>query len=120
MNKQVKRWITVNGKHVPIYEENGVEVTGGFYGQDKPLAPKSNYKTESKFDKYEDDEHHPTAIADVKKGDFFKLSNKPNAKVYVRDEYDRSEKAYWCYDFYDVNDGRYIKKNKTVYTGFTF
>lgn len=96
-NKEIKKWITVKGKHVPIYEP-GVALDN----------------------KYEDDEHKPTAIADVKKGDFFKLSNKPNAKVYVRDEYDRSEKAYWCYDFYDVNDGRYIKKNKTVYTGFTF
>lgn len=70
--------------------------------------------------KYADEEHHPTAMGDVKKGDFFKLSNKPNAKVYVRDEYDKSEKAYWCHEYYDVNSGRYIKKNKTVYTGFTF
>lgn len=70
--------------------------------------------------KYADDEHHPTEMGKVKKGDFFKLSNKPNAKVYVRDEYDKSEKAYWCYEYEDVNNGRYMKKNKTVYTGFTY
>ena len=65
-------------------------------------------------------EHYPTPIEKVKTGDFFKLSDKPNGKVYVKDEYDRSEKAYWCYEYYDVNSGRYFKKGKTVYTGFTF
>ena len=95
-----KAWITVNGKHVPIYDKGSEQ--------------------EVKKDPYEDDEHHATPLGDVKKGDFFKLSNKPNAKVYVKDDYDKSEKAYWIYDFYDVNNGRYMKKNKTVYTGFTF
>lgn len=65
-------------------------------------------------------EHTPTTIDKVKRGDFFKLSTKPNGKVYVKDEYDRSEKAYWCYEYEDVNSGRYFKKGKIVYTGFTY
>ena len=65
-------------------------------------------------------EHIPIPIEKVKKGDFFKLSDKPNGKVYVKDDYDKSERAYWCYEYYDVNSGRYFKKGKTVYTGFTF
>jgi len=71
-------------------------------------------------DDYGPGEHIPTPIEKVKKGDFFKLSDKPNGKVYVKDDYDKSERAYWCYEYYDVNSGRYFKKGKTVYTGFTF
>lgn len=74
----------------------------------------------SEVDDYGEDEHIPTLIDNVKKGDFFKLSDKPNGKVYVKDEYDRSEKAYWCYEYYDVNSGRFFKKGKKVYVGFTF
>lgn len=40
--------------------------------------------------------------------------------VWVLDEYDRSEKAYYCYRFSDINHGKYIKGNKQVFVGFTF
>ena len=76
---------------------------------------KSSYDEE-----YGPGEHEETTIDKVKKGDFFKLSDKPNGKVYVKDDYDRSERAYWCYEYYDVNSGRYFKKGKKVYVGFTF
>ena len=40
--------------------------------------------------------------------------------VWIVDEYDRSEKAYWCYKFSDVNHGRFFKGEKLVFVGFTF
>ena len=120
MKGEPKAWITVNGKHVPIYDaQKALSITAKKSINPKEIARAQAAVKEAK-DPYEDDEHHATALGKVKKGDFFKLSNKPNAKVYVRDDYDPSEKAYWVYEFYDVNSGRYMKKNKTVYTGFTF
>lgn len=61
-----------------------------------------------------------TTIKSLKRGDFFKLSDKPNATVYIRGDYDKSERKYECYKFYDVNDFTYKNGNKTVITGFTF
>ena len=87
--------------------------------KEKQIA-RNKKEAEIRSDKYADDEHKPTGMGEMKKGEFFKLSNKPNGKVYVKGEYDKSEKAYWCYEYYDVNSGRYFKKGKTVYTGFTF
>ena len=64
-----------------------------------------------------------TTIKQLKPGDFFTLKpiEEPTEnRVYVRDEYDRTEKRYYCYKFSDVNSGRYMPGNKTVYTDFTF
>ena len=49
-------------------------------------------------------------ISELKKGDFFKLSE--NGCVYVRDSYDRSSKKYECYKYDDINAFRYLKGNK--------
>lgn len=62
-------------------------------------------------------------LKDLKKGEYFTL--KPIAfpaesQVYVRDEYDRSEKKYWVYKWSDVNAGRFMKGTKEVFTDFTF
>lgn len=57
-------------------------------------------------------------IKDLKKGDYFKL--KENGKVYVRDEYDRSEKKFGYYDFDDINNYHSAKGTKEVITEFTF
>ena len=54
---------------------------------------------------------------------YFTLKPIPEPKesqVYCIDEYDRSEKAYWCYKFSNINSGRYFKGNKEVYTDFIF
>lgn len=59
------------------------------------------------------------ALKDLPKGEVFKL--KPDAKrVYVRDEYDRSDKKYCCYAWDDVNYFRLIDGKKQVFAGFTF
>lgn len=62
-------------------------------------------------------------LKDLKQGEYFTL--KPIAfpsesQVYVRDEYDRSEKKYWIYKWSDVNAGRFMKGEKEVFTDFTF
>ena len=58
----------------------------------------------------------------LKKGNLFKriVKGKPTNKVYVKDYYDAQLKAYWCYDYNDINDGRFIKAKTIVNIGFTF
>ena len=40
--------------------------------------------------------------------------------VWVRGEYDRTERKYWCHRFDDVNYGRYVTGTKPVFIDFTF
>lgn len=63
-----------------------------------------------------------TQLRNIKKGNFFKRLTKgqPNNRVYVKDYYDRELKAFWCYPYDDVNDGRFIKATTIVNVGFTF
>ena len=64
-----------------------------------------------------------TTIGELKKGDFFTL--KPvgfpsDRLVYVRGDYDRSEKKYSCYKWEDVNHETMKKSGAVCFTGFTF
>ena len=62
-------------------------------------------------------------IYDLKKGDFFTLrpiEEPKESQVWIRGEYDRSEKRYECQRFDDINTFCYLPGNKEVYTGFTF
>ena len=62
-------------------------------------------------------------IRELKKGEFFtvkQIDNPTDNQVYVRGEYDRSERKYECYKFSDINDYRYFKGDKEIYTDFTF
>ena len=66
-------------------------------------------------------------LKDVKKGEYFTLKDYENNcgfvtenQVYVRGEYDRTERKYECYKFADVNSFRYIDGKKVVFTDFTF
>lgn len=62
-------------------------------------------------------------IKDLKKGEYFTLKQIDEPKesqVYVRGEYDKSELKYECYKWDDVNNTRFYKGDKEVYTGFTF
>ena len=62
-------------------------------------------------------------IKELRKCDWFTLKSIEEPKesqVLVRGEYDRKEKAYYCYCFGDVNKYRYFKSSKVVYTDFTF
>lgn len=58
------------------------------------------------------------AIKELKKGEYFTLKEieYPEEKqVWVRDEYDHSEKAYMIHNFADTCKWKYLKGNKKVY-----
>ena len=63
-------------------------------------------------------------IKDLKKGDFFTLKDygdEPNEnKVYVRGDFERSEKKYSVHKFTDVFAERFLSGNKEVFVGFIF
>lgn len=49
------------------------------------------------------------------RGDLFRLSGNDDAPVWVRDEYDRSERKYLCYKWDDVNHWTYMRSVRAVY-----
>lgn len=49
------------------------------------------------------------------RGDLFRLAGNADAPVWVRDEYDRSEKKYLCYKWDDVNHWTYMRSVRGVY-----
>ena len=53
----------------------------------------------------------------IPKDEFFKLTPEGN-RVYLKIEYDRARKGYYC-EIDTVNE-RFFKANKTVYIGFTY
>ena len=62
-------------------------------------------------------------IKELKKGEFFTLkpiAEPKESQVYIRGDYDRSEKKYECIKFNDMNEYRYYKGEKEVYTDFVF
>ena len=64
-----------------------------------------------------------TKIRDVPKGEYITLKPiaEPKAsQVWLRDEYDRSEKKYMIVRFDDACTSRLIDGNREVYTDFTF
>lgn len=62
-------------------------------------------------------------IKDLKKGDFFTLKpigEPTESQVFIKGEYDRSEKKYECTKFSDFSSSRLLKANTVVYTDFIF
>lgn len=62
-------------------------------------------------------------IKDLKIGEYFTLKPIENPKenqVYIRGEYDRTEKKYECGRFDDISYTRYLSGKTEVYTDFTF
>jgi len=62
-------------------------------------------------------------IKDVKKGEFITLKPLPYPKesqVWIRDEYDRSEKKYMIVAWNDCSRSRLLKPDTPVYTDFIF
>jgi len=55
-------------------------------------------------------------IKDLKVGEYFKL--KPNGRIYVRGEYNRSIMRYEYYDYDDVNNYHVTHGNRKVITEF--
>ena len=62
-------------------------------------------------------------IKELKKGDFFTLKpieNPKESQVYIRGDYDRSTKKYFCGRFDDISYEKEFKGDKVVYTDFVF
>ena len=62
-------------------------------------------------------------LKDLKKGEYFTLKEIDTPKesqIYVKGEYDKSNKTYLCCKFDDMNTERFYKGSKIVYSGFTF
>ena len=62
-------------------------------------------------------------LKELKKGDWFTLKEiefPKESQVYIRGEYDRSSKTYSCIKWNDMNEERFFKGTKKVFTEFTF
>ena len=62
-------------------------------------------------------------VKELKPGDFFTMKPLPyptEKQVFIRREYDRSERKYWCQKFTDISDGKYLPGDREVYTEFEF
>ena len=64
-------------------------------------------------------------LKELKHGDFFtrKSMNGREAKesqVYIKDDYDRSTKKYWCQKWNDISKGIELKGDTEVYQDFIF
>ena len=62
-------------------------------------------------------------IKDMKKGSFFtkkQIECPVDRQVWIRGDYDRSEKKYECVRFDDANAFCYISGEKEVFTDFIF
>ena len=62
-------------------------------------------------------------LKDFKKGEFFTLkeiTEPKESQVFIRGEYDKQSKTYSCCKFDDMNEERFYKGSKIVFTGFTF
>lgn len=62
-------------------------------------------------------------LKDLRAGEWFtrKPLEEPNEKqVFIRRDYIRQDKKYYCERFSDMNDGILLKGETTVYTDFIF
>lgn len=59
-------------------------------------------------------------IRELKKGEFFRLTDRENAPVWVRGEYIREVKKYSIYKYDDVNHENLRSGDKIVFVGFAF
>ena len=65
----------------------------------------------------------PIKVKDLKKYQWFtrKPILEPKAEqVFIREDYDRSTKRYYCMRFSDINSCISLRGETIVYTGFTF
>lgn len=62
-------------------------------------------------------------LKDLKKGEYFTLKpieEPTESQVYIKGDYERSDKKYCCEKFSDMNSWRMLKGDKEVYTDFYF
>lgn len=62
--------------------------------------------------------HQLTPIKDVKNGDYFRM--KVNGPVYVRSNYDPSQRKFEAHKWDDINHFIYKRRDFPVYVGFEF
>lgn len=55
------------------------------------------------------------SIKNLKKGEFFRLKNDENAPLWVRSEYNRTDKKYESYKYDDTNHFIYCKSDRKVF-----
>ena len=63
------------------------------------------------------------ALRALKKGELFTkkaLECQTDMQVFVKGDYYRETRSFWCYKYGYVNSGSLVKANKNVYTEFTF
>lgn len=59
----------------------------------------------------------------LKKGAYFTLKEIAEPKrnqVFIKGEYNKTTKSYSCIKFDDINNEKFVKANKDIYTDFTF
>ena len=64
-----------------------------------------------------------TTLKQIKNGEWFTLKpieEPKDSQVYIKEDYERSEKKYWCSKWSDICAGRYLKGSTVVYVDFTF
>jgi hypothetical protein len=59
-------------------------------------------------------------VKNLPDGEWFKLSDKPSAKVWRKGEYDRSLRGWWANDCDDLSHGKLVKGSRVVFVGFTY
>lgn len=62
-------------------------------------------------------------VKELKKGEFFTLkpiAEPKESQVYIRGDYDRSERKFDCGKFSDISYSRMLKPDTIVYTDFIF
>lgn len=62
-------------------------------------------------------------VKELKRGDMFTLrpiEEPRESQVFIRGEYDRSERKYWCDRFSDISDGKFLPGDKEIYQDFVF
>lgn len=63
-------------------------------------------------------------IKELKSGDFFTFepvkAEAKESQVWIRRDYDRAEKKYWCEKFSDMNCGKYVRGDREINTEFIF
>ena len=62
-------------------------------------------------------------MKELKRREWFTLKpieHPKESQVYIRSDYDRSERKYWAQKWNDISDGKYVLGDREVYTDFEF
>jgi hypothetical protein len=59
-------------------------------------------------------------VKNLPHGEWFKLSDKPNAKVWRKGQYDYAERAFCADDCSDMSHCKMVKGSRVVFVGFTY